>query len=185
MIVFFRKIIFCFRSRIFYKSKLSYFSQFINTNYIFIGKNISIGVRSVLFPIRNYGQDFFEASINIGDNVYIGHNTQLHCIGRMEIGQGSVISDYVYISDVAHGMSPTEGPIMKQLLYSKGAVIIGENCFIGYGVSVLPGVTLGKHCIVSTRAVVTKSFPDYSMLAGNPARLIKIFDVESNSWVSV
>jgi acetyltransferase-like isoleucine patch superfamily enzyme len=47
----------------------------------------------------------------------------------------------------------------------------------------LPGVTLGAHCIVGTRSVVTRSFPAYSLLVGNPARCVKIYDPASSTWV--
>ena len=95
------------------------------------------------------------------------------------------MSEYVYVSDGAHGLDPKGGPIMKQDLESKGPVRLGKNCFVGFGVSILPGVVLGDHCIVGTRAVVTRSFPAYSMLAGSPAKLIKTYDEASGQWVPV
>lgn len=50
---------------------------------------------------------------------------------------------------------------------------------------IMPGVTLGKRCIVAAGAVVTKSFPDYSMIAGVPAKIIKKFDVATGAWVNI
>lgn len=149
-----------------------------------MGRNVTVGDGTVLFPIREYAGVNFNASIEVSDDVYIGHHTQLHCIGSLRIGNGSVISDYVYISDVAHGLSPVAGLIMSQPLETKGPVEIGRNCFIGYGVAVMPGVTLGDGCVVAARAVVTKSFPPYSMLVGNPARMIKRFDFQEKSWIA-
>lgn len=181
----FWKILFLLKNKYKNRSKLSIFSKYLNSRYIFLGKQVTIGSGSVLLPIRSYGTEIFDARIEIEDSVYIGHQTQLHCIGHMKIGLGTVLSDYVYVSDVAHGLSPLKGPIMQQALESKGPVVIGRNCFIGYGVAVLPGVELGDSCIVSARAVVTKSFPPYSMLAGSPAKLIKKFDMESKQWISV
>lgn len=180
-----RKFFFCAKNKFVKKSKTSFFSIYTNSKHITVGKNVTIGRGSVIFPIRNVSGQEFNAHIEIGDLVYIGHQTQLHSVGHMKIGRGSVLSDYVYLSDVAHGLSPVKGPIMQQPLESKGAVIIGENCFIGYGVAILPGVQLGNSCVVSARAVVTKSFPAYTMLAGSPARIIKKFDFSTEEWVSV
>lgn len=179
-----RKILFWAANNFRGNSKISFFSRYTNSRYISLGENVTIGTGTVLFPIRNGGGVSYDARIEIADSVYIGHQTQLHSIGHMKIGRGSVLSDYVYLSDVAHGLSPVKGPIMQQPLESKGPVIIGENCFIGYGVAILPGVELGNSCVVSARAVVTKSFPPFTMLAGSPAKVIKKFDFATEKWVS-
>ena len=95
------------------------------------------------------------------------------------------LSEYVYITDNAHGLHPERGPIMKQPLESKGPVHIGRNCFLGFRVSIMPGVTLGEHCVVGANSVVTRSFPAYSMVAGMPAKLIKVFDHSKKGWICV
>lgn len=157
--------------------------KIINGNFISIGNNSIVRANSVFQAIDRYEKQSFTPSISIGDDVYIGGFCQIHCMDRIQISNGSVISEHVYISDISHGMDPELGRIMQQDLISKGPVIIGEDTFIGYGVSILPGVTLGKRCIVGTRSVVNKSFPDYSVIAGAPAKLIKYYDVITKQWV--
>lgn len=185
MLKFFKKAYFLVERRFSVAAKLSRRSVYMNHGRISIGARVTVGDGCVLYPILKEGAQRFDASITIDDDVYIGHHTQLHCIGKIKVGTGSVISDYVYISDASHGLSPEDGLIMKQALSTKGPVEIGQHCFIGYGASIMPGVKLGNHAVVSARAVVTKSVPPYSMVAGNPARIIKVFDHQSKLWVSL
>ena len=123
-------------------------------------------------------------SLVIEDGVYIGQNAFITVGDEIHIGEGSVLSDSVYITDLAHGMDPEGPPIMEQPLESKGPVRIGKRCFLGYRVAVLPGVHLGDHCIVGANSTVTKSFPAYSMIAGSPARIVKTYAKELRQWVS-
>lgn len=111
--------------------------------------------------------------IELGDDVYVGGYAQIFAMGLIKIGDGSVLSEHVYISDAAHGFCPRSGPILEQPLESKGPVILGKRVFVGFGASVLPGVELGDGCIVGTRSVVTRSFPAGSVIGGAPARLLK------------
>jgi acetyltransferase-like isoleucine patch superfamily enzyme len=58
--------------------------------------------------------------------------------------------------------------------YSKGKIIIGHDCWLGIGVTVLSGVEIGNGCVVAAGSVVTKSFPSYSIIGGSPAKLIRV-----------
>jgi acetyltransferase-like isoleucine patch superfamily enzyme len=148
-----------------------------------IGARTTIGRFAVLNPLPSRDGIAYDGRIHIGDDVYIGGYCQIHAMAPLEIGDGAVLSEHVYISDTSHGLNPLHGPIMTQPLESKGPVRIGKSVFVGFGAAVLPGVTLGDHCVVGTRAVVTRSFPPYSMVAGSPARRIKVFDLETREWV--
>ncbi len=153
-----------------------------NRDRITMGVDCRIGPYVVFNPLRHYGSMPLPGHIVLGDDVYIGGFTQIHAMDRIEVGEGCVLSEHVYVSDIAHGVDPQAGPIMAQPLESHGPVVIGKRVFIGYGCSVLPGVKLGDHCVVGTRSVVTRSFPAYSMVAGVPARLIKTYHPASGQW---
>lgn len=154
-----------------------------NPERVQIGDDCFIGRFSVLHPLASYDGRPCEGKVTLGNNVYIGGFAQIHSMDSLEIGDGCVLSEHVYVSDIAHGLHPMKGPIMKQPLESKGPVRIGRHVFIGFGSAVLPGVTLGDHCVVGARSVVTRSFPAYSMVVGMPARLVKVFDHDRQQWV--
>ncbi|TAM03343.1 MAG: acyltransferase [Pusillimonas sp.] len=156
---------------------------FYNRSCIQMGARCSVGRFAIFNPFTDYKHPARPGTIRLGDDVYIGGFSQIHSVSLLEIGDGCVLSEHVYISDVAHGLDPRAGLIMQQPLESKGPVRIGRHVFIGLGASVLPGVTLGDHCIVGARSVVTRSFPAYSMVVGAPARLIKVFDQASGQWL--
>lgn len=154
--------------------------------YIKIGNRSSIGRNAWLGAFDSYLEQKFSPQIIIGDDVRIGNYVCITAIDKIEIAKGCLFSEYIYISDHGHGTDPSTNLSPKdQDLYSKGPVKIGENTFLGYRVCILPGVVLGKNCVVGANSVVTKSFPDYTMLAGSPARAIKRFSFEENKWINI
>lgn len=150
---------------------------------ISIGNRTSIGAHGLLYAVDSYAKRRYSPEINIGDNVYIGRHVYLTAAYGITIENGSVLSEHVYITDLNHGFDPNKGLIMNQDLNTNGKVLIGPNCFLGYRVAVMPGVVLGHWCIVGANSVVTRSFPPYSMIAGSPARLIKVYSHEQRQWV--
>lgn len=155
-------------------------------NYIHIGNNTSIGHSAWIAAFDEYLDQSFSPNITIKDNVRIGNYACITAIDEITIADGCLFSEYVYISDHYHGTDPTTNLSPKdQPLFSKGKVYIGKNTFLGYRVTILSGVTLGQNCVVGSHSVVNKSFPDYSMIAGSPAKLIKIFNFEKNEWINV
>lgn len=151
--------------------------------YIEIKDNTSIGHSSWIGAFNKYNNQIFKPKIIISNNVRIGNYACITAIDEIVIEDGCLISEYVYISDHYHGFDPTLDLSPKeQPLFSKGKVEIGKNSFIGYRVTILSGVKLGKNCVVGSHAVVTKSFPDYSMIVGSPARIIKTYDFENKCW---
>ena len=103
-------------------------------------------------------------------------------IDSIVIEDGCVLSEYVYITDNAHGLHPNNGPIMKQVLESKGPAHIGRNCFLGFEHQlclVLRWVTIAW----LGRIRVTHSFPSYFHGGRIPGQIIKVFSEKSNAWL--
>jgi lipopolysaccharide O-acetyltransferase len=156
----------------------------IGGKHITIESSVFIHRHSTIFAIEKRGNQRFTPRIFIGSKCYIGVYAMIAAVNEVTIEEYCVLSDYVYISDVAHGLDPLAGPIMEQPLESKGPVRLGKGTFIGYRAAIMPGVSLGCHCVVGSNSIVTHSFPDYSMLIGSPARCVKVYSVEQKCWKS-
>ena len=143
--------------------------------YIHIGDDVSIHpfVRLEAIDINNCPPPL----IVIGNRCGLGYNTQINASNRIEIGDDVLFASNVYITDHYHGdMSVGEmnTPPSQRQIYSKGPVVIGARCWLGQNVSIMPNVTLGEGCVVGANSVVTHSFSANSVVAGCPAKLIKL-----------
>lgn len=143
---------------------------------IIIGDNFRAEKRLRLEAFRHDGNR--DPKIFIGDNVCITWGCHIGAINRVEIGDNVLIGSRVLITDHAHGhippLSADVAPACREL-YSKGAVKICKNVWIGEGAAILPGVTVGENTIIGANAVVTHSLPANCVAAGNPAKIIKTF----------
>lgn len=115
--------------------------------------------------------------IGNGNRLTVGNRSQLSQNGRfngtIQIGDDCLMGPDVVIMATSHAFSRTDIPINQQGAKPESPVIIGNDCWIGARVVILPGVKLGDQCIVAAGAVVTKSFPAKSIIGGVPAILLK------------
>lgn len=105
-------------------------------------------------------------------------------IGPVDIGSQVIIAQHVVISGLNHSYQDVRLPIRQQPVTSQ-PVIIDDECWIGANVVITAGVRIGKHAVVAAGSVVTKNVPAYSVVAGNPARLLKHYDAPSQQWLRV
>lgn len=147
-----------------------------NGKCIALGEGVSIGRFVRLEAVVEWRGQTFHPHIDVDDHAVLNAYCHIGCIDSVHIGRYSTIGERTYITDHVHGVSSyaqLQLPPRHRPLYSKGGVWIGDFVAVGEGCAILPGVTIGDHCIVGTNAVVTKSFPPYSIIGGNPARLLK------------
>ena len=137
---------------------------------VFFGNNVGIGAYSRVVVSTTF--DNPGKYIKIGNNVGIGEFAYLGGGGGLEIGDDCIIGQYFSCHPENHVTHNLNMPIRYQGVSRKG-IKIGQNCWIGSKVTILDGVSIGEGCIIAAGAVVTKSFPDYSIIGGVPAKLLK------------
>lgn len=123
--------------------------------------------------------------IFIKDNVYIGQFFSVLAGGDVTINKHTLIASYVAVISENHGMNPEAGIGYGKQELIKDKVEIGEYCWIGEKVMILPGVTVGDWSIIGAGSVVNKSIPPYSIAVGNPARVIKRYSFETHNWEKI
>ncbi|MET0391852.1 MAG: acyltransferase [Chitinophagaceae bacterium] len=134
---------------------------------------------------RSMIEDFSTINNGVG-NVSIGNNTLIGIgnvlIGPLQIGNHVITAQNVVMSGLNHIYEDTSTPIVDQQV-TTALITIGDGSWIAANSVITAGITIGKHCVVAAGAVVTRDVPDYSVAAGNPARIIKRYD--QGRWVRV
>lgn len=138
---------------------------------IYFGNNVSIQKRVIIEcsgTIKNLGKGLI-----LGNNIGIGSNSFLGCAGGIEIGDDTIIGNYVSFHSENHNYDRDNIPIRLQGVNHKG-IKIGKNCWIGAKVTILDGTVLGNGCVVAAGAVLNgKEYTDNSIIGGVPAQVIK------------
>lgn len=140
--------------------------------YISIGNHVMIRDGARIEAVDSWNGISYTPNIVIGDHTSIEQNLHMTCASNVNIGEECVILANVMITDINHCDDNVECSIMKQGIETK-ATIIGDRCFVGKNACIMPGVTLGKGVVVGANAVVTHNVPDYCVVAGVPARIIR------------
>lgn len=121
---------------------------------------------------------FVAANAYVTDAVTLGDDSTVNPFatlrGPIRGGDGVRIGAYACIVGFNHAFADTERPIFKQGLTSKGGVTLGDDVWVGAHASIVDGVKVGSHSIIAAGAVVVKDVPDYAIVGGNPARVIRM-----------
>lgn len=144
-----------------------------------IGKDVTIYRQTRIGAIKSYIGHLYRPQITIGNYTTFLYNCHVGAIKKVVIGNHVLVASNVLITDHFHGeinAAALRTPPNRRKLYSKGPVIIKDNVWIGENAAILPGVTIGKNAIIGANAVVTKDVPDNAVVAGNPAKIIKILE---------
>ena len=123
------------------------------------GENVKIQSGVLLSP-----------SIELGDNCEINENVRIR--SNIKIGNDVLLAPSVSLLSVNHTFTNIEIPIREQG-ENGGFIVIGDDVWIGTNAIVLPNIIIGNHVIVGAGTIVAKNIPDYAIVVGNPAKIIR------------
>jgi len=131
-------------------------------------------------------EDDAEPKIIIDDNCLIGARDVISAKNSIHIERDVIIGTSVLIQDHNHAYEDISRPIKAQGLTPGGKIRIEQGCWIGHGAAIVCNqdeLVIGRNSVIAANALVTKSFPPYSVIVGNPARLARQFDPTKGAWV--
>lgn len=174
-------IIFVLYTRIFWKGARLIRKPFYcrGKKYIKYGKGLTIGYSCRFETFLNRNK--IHGEIDIGENCRFGDRVHITSCDSIKIGNNCLFASNILVTDNEHGdyagmsqSNPMENP--NDRMIKSENVLIGNNVWIGENVVILPGAKIGDGCVVGANSVVNKKFGDNIMLAGAPAKEIKIWD---------
>lgn len=148
-----------------------------NNRYIRFPKTLRYWVAKTVFKKCGKNVNVEKgADFGTGEGIVIGNNSGIgvnaHVRGPLTIGNDVMMGPDVIILTQNHKFDDVTIPMYKQG-YEKKEVIIGNDVWIGTRAIILSGITIGNGAIIAAGAIVTKSVPDFAIVGGNPARIIK------------
>ncbi len=114
-----------------------------------------------------------EGEVSIGAKTVMGQECTISAYQHVSIGRECIVADRVMLIDFDHGVTEVERPIRLQGIYKRD-VCVGHNVWIGYGACILRGVTVGENSVIGTNSVVTTDVPENAVVAGTPARVLRM-----------
>lgn len=182
-----------------------------NVTYVLRTKIIVPSARMIRFPIIIRGKKYIDFGNNLttgarcrlevhsehkrkrlvfGKNVNIGYDVRISCCHKIEIGNDVLMGSRVLIIDNSHGKysgdkqdAPYSAPNTRKLVAK--SIAIEDNVWIGENSVIQMGIKIGYGSIIAANSVVTKDVPAMTMVAGTPARIIKVYDKKRKEWRKV
>jgi len=149
---------------------------------IVINNNVFVHFNARIEGIESYEGITYKPEIILDDNCTIQQNIHLTCAQKVYIGKYTAIAANVTITDIHHPYDDINVPIEKQRLEIK-PVLIGDDCKIYNNSVILPGTIIGRHCTIGANSVVSGTIPEYSVVTGAPAQIVKRYCFESQRWL--
>lgn len=167
-----------------------------NPENIIIGDSVGLGHGSILkaqklyprgwmkHPDGDHIEQSFQSRIIIGNRVTATASLQVIAFREIVIEDDVMFASNVFICDGLHGYDRADKPYKYQGITGIASIKIKKGSWIGQNVVILPGVEVGEFCIIGANSVVNRSIPSKSIATGSPAKVIKKWNQDSQSWVS-
>lgn len=162
--------------------------KIIGSRYIEFGDDLAIQDRVWIEAVFAYQGQRYQPRIVLGRGLRASPELHIGAIGELIVGEHCLFGTGVTIVDHNHGgyrgdlVSHPEEPPAARPLVSSGRLVIGNNCWFGDRACVIGGVTIGEGSIIAANAVVVNDVPPHSIVAGMPARVVKVYDPEQGTW---
>ncbi len=159
--------------------------------HISFGRDVYANRNLWLEAVTSYRSQHFSPAIAIGDSVSLSDGVHISAIQSIVIGSHVLMGSRIYISDHNHGIywgnqqSQPSQPPAHRMLGGGGPVIIGDNVWIGDNSVILGPASIGNGAIIGANSLVRGEVPPNSIVAGTPARVVKRFNPQKNSWDKV
>lgn len=155
--------------------------RYANLSQIELGNYVVIHRDSWVQVVGSGGADRSPRLI-LKDNVSIGMGATISAAKKIIFEEGVFSARNIYVSDHGHEFRDVSIPVRSQGIGNIAEVRIGKNTWLGQNCVILPGVTIGKHCVIGANSVVNRDIPDYAVAAGAPARIIRLYNKETEVW---
>ena len=156
--------------------------QIMHPECVSLGNGCDIAQNVVFAPLKEHHGKKYPSRIIVGDGVHFGPFDRIASMEEVRIDDNVLFAAFVHVTDHSHQYQDINTPVTMQGVFSKGPVHIKEGAWLAFGCHILSGVTIGKHSVVAANAVVTKDVPDYTVVAGNPARVIIHYNFDTQRW---
>ena len=145
--------------------------RFNNLSQVQLGNGVTIH-SNCWIQVLNNGKEECSPKLIIKDYTSIGMDATISAAKMILIEEHVLLARNVYISDHEHEFRDISMAASRQGICKVAEVRIGANSWLGQNSAILPGVTIGRHCVIGANSVVTRDVPDYSVAVGSPARVI-------------
>ena len=153
--------------------------------WIKIGNSVSIA-QDAWINISVLPQKDAEPVIILDDGCIVARRSTISAKNSIHLERDVMLAPSVLIMDHNHAYEDVSRSIKEQGVTEGGRIRIGQGCWLGHGAAIVCSkgeLTLGRNCVVGANAVIAKSYPPYSIISGNPARVVSQFDPVKGAWV--